>query len=43
MNTQKRNRLADPEIKLMAVRGQGAGELGDKGEGIKKYRLIVTE
>ena len=43
MNNQNRNRFMDTEIKLVVARGEGFGELGEKGEGIKKYKLIVTK
>ena len=43
MNNQNSNRFMDTEIKLVVARGEGFGELGEKGEGIKKYKLIVTE
>ena len=36
INKQKnRNRLIDTEHRMTAVRGEGVGELGKKGEGIK--------
>ena len=40
-NKQNRNRLIGTESRLMIARWEGAGELGDKGEGIKKYKLVV--
>ena len=39
----KQNRLANTENRLMVIRGRGAGVLGEKGEGTKKYRLVVTK
>ena len=35
-----RNRLIDKENRLMVARGEGIGALGEKGEGIEKYRLV---
>ena len=43
MNKQNRNRVIDAENKLMVARGEGGGRLGEKGEGIKKYKLVVTK
>ena len=43
MNKQNRNRIIDTENVLMVARGEGFGGLVQKGEGIEKYRLIVTE
>ena len=40
---QNRNRLTDTENRQTAVRGEGIGKLGEKGEGIKKYKSVVTE
>ena len=42
INTQNRNGLTHTENRMMTARGEGAGGLGGKGEGIKKYRLVVT-
>ena len=33
----------DTENRLMAARGEGVGELGEQGEGINNYRLVVTK
>ena len=41
MNKQNRNRLMDTE-NIFTVARLG-GRLGNKGEGIKKYKLVVTE
>ena len=43
MNKQIRNRLLDTENKLMIARWERVWGLSEKGEGIKKYKLIVTE
>ena len=43
MNKQNRIRLIDTENKLMVARGRGHGRLCEKGEGIKKYRLVVAK
>ena len=43
INKQNGNRLIDTEDGLMAARWDGVGGLGVKGEGIEKYRLVVTE
>ena len=43
MNKQNRNRLKDAEDILMVTGLEEAvGRLGGKGEGIKKYELVVT-
>ena len=34
---------SDTENRLMVARGEGVGGLGEKGEGIKKSKLVVTE
>ena len=36
VNKQNRNILIDAENRLTVVRGTRVGELGEKGEGIKK-------
>ena len=43
ISNENRNRLMDTENRLMVDRGGGDGELGEKGEGIKKYKSVVTE
>ena len=43
MNKQKRYRLIDTENILTVARWEGVGEMGVKGEGIKKHKLEVTE
>ena len=43
MNKQNGNRLTDKEIRLVVARGDRSWGLGEKGEGIKKYKLIATE
>ena len=43
MNKQNSNRLADTENILMVARGERGWRLGEKGGGIEKYRLVVTE
>ena len=42
MNKQQR-RLIESENRPMVARGEGVGGLGVRGEGIEKYRLVVTE
>ena len=42
-NKQNRNRLIDTENIWQLSDGRGFGGMGEKGEGIKKYRLVVTE
>ena len=41
-NKQNRNRIIDMENVLMAARWE-VGKIGEKGEGINKYKLVVTE
>ena len=43
INKQNGNGLIDTENGLMAARWDGVGGLGVKGEGIEKYRLVITE
>ena len=43
MNKQNRNRLIDTENVLMVARWERVRGMGEKGEEIKKYRLVVTE
>ena len=43
MNKQNRNRLIDTENRLMVARGEGHRGLDEKGEGIEKYKLVVTK
>ena len=43
MNKQNRNTLIDTENRLLVVRGRDVGGLGEKGEGIEKYKLVVTK
>ena len=43
MKKQNRNRVADPENRLMAARGERGGGTGWEGEGIRKYKLVITE
>ena len=43
MNKQNRNRLIDTEKILSVARWEEDWGTGKKGEGIKKYKLIVTE
>ena len=42
-NKQNRHELIDPEKKQMVARGKGVGVWGEKGEGVKKYKLVATE
>ena len=39
----KQNRLIDTENILIVARWEGSGGMGEKGEGIKKYTLVITE
>ena len=39
----KLKQTIDTENRLMVARGEGVGGLGEKGEGIKKSKLVVTE
>ena len=43
MNKQNRNRLRDTEDILMVTKWEGVGRLGEKGGGLRKYKLVVTE
>ena len=43
MNRQNRNRLIDTENSVMVARGEWGWGVGERGEGIKKYKLAVTE
>ena len=43
VSKQNRNKLIDTEHRLTVARGEGAGGLGEKGEGIEKCRLIITK
>ena len=43
MNKQNRNRLTDIENFQTVARWAGSQGLGEKGEGIKKYKLVVTK
>ena len=43
INKQNRNKLTDTENILMIARWERIGGLGEKGEGIKKYKLAVTK
>ena len=43
MNEQSRNRLIDTENRLRIAGGRGVGELGEKGEGFQKYKMVVTK
>ena len=43
INTQNRNRLKDTENKLMVVGWEEGWGLGEKGAGVKKYKLAVTK
>ena len=40
---QNRNRFMDTENILTLTDGRGVGEIGEKGKGIKKYKLVVIE
>ena len=37
------NRFIDTENRMAVVQGRGFGGLVDKGERIKKHKLVVTE
>ena len=43
INKQNRTSLISTENRLTVDRGEGCWGLGEKGEGIKKYKLVVTE
>ena len=43
MNKQNRNRIIDTENDLMVARWEGNKGYEQKSEGIKKYKLVVTE
>ena len=43
INKQNGNRVIDAENRLMVARGERFGGLGEKGEGIKKYKLVVIK
>ena len=43
MNKQNWNRPIDVELKLVGSRGEGAGALGETGEGIKKDKLVAAK
>ena len=43
MNKQKRNRLIDTEKILIIARWEVVAGMDEKGEGIRKYKLVVTE
>ena len=40
---QNRNRLTDTQNRLMVHRGEEGWQMGEKGEGTEKHRLVVTE
>ena len=40
---QNGNRRVDTESRLVVATGDGAWGLGEKGEGIEKYRSAVTK
>ena len=40
---QNKNRIIDTESILMVAREKGFREMGEKGEGVKKYKLVVTK
>ena len=43
MSKKKRNALIDTENILTVARWEGACGLGEKGEGIKGYTLVITD
>ena len=43
MIKQTRNRLIDTENIFMIARWKGGWRISKKGEGIQKYKLVVTE
>ena len=43
MNKHTRKRLIDTENIFIVARWKGVGRMGEKGEGINKYKLVVTE
>lgn len=42
-NKRNRNRLTDKENRWKVARGEGIAGLGERNEGIRKYRLAVTK
>ena len=42
VNKWNRNTLIDTEDKLIVARWEGIWGLGEKGEGIKEYKLAIT-
>ena len=40
---QNRKRLIVTENRLLAAGGEGGWGLGEKGEGVNNYKLVVTE
>ena len=43
LRKQNINKLIDADNILMVARWERVRGMGEKGEGIKKYRLVVTE
>ena len=43
INKENRNRLTDTENRLMVAKWERIWRLGEKGERIDKYRLVVTK
>ena len=43
INEENGNRLIGTESRLVVARGEGVMGQGDKGEGMEKHRLAVTE
>ena len=43
IRTKNRKRLIDTENRLMADRGEKCWGLGEEGEGIEKYKLVVKK
>ena len=42
INKHNRKRLTDTENFSTVARWEEVGRMGEKGEGIKKYKLVVT-
>ena len=43
INEPNRNSLTDTENGLMVAKGKEFGGLGEKGEAVNKYKLVVTK
>ena len=43
INNQSRNRIIDTENVLIVARWEEGWGIGEKGDGSKKYKLVITE